>query len=74
MRDGGLPDALFHTTQHENTHVPAIVNWIDKLKTDDRSQLRAYLAGVQSQQDFPKQKTENQKAADDKKPWPKKTE
>ena len=67
-----MPDALVHATLPENTHIPAIVDWIDKLKIDVRSQLRAYLAGVQSHAELHKQKTAYQKAVAAKKPWPKK--
>ena len=73
MREGGMPDALVHATLPENTHIPALVDWIDKLKIDVRSQLRSYLAGVQSPAELHKHKSDNQKRASGKKPAKKKT-
>ncbi|WP_397570222.1 hypothetical protein [Schlesneria sp. T3-172] len=65
MREGGMPDALIHSTMPENTHIPAIEDWADKLKIDVRSQIRSYVAGVQSKAELNKQKTvtQNQAAA-----------
>jgi hypothetical protein len=72
MREGGLPDALVHSSMQEHTHIPAIEDWADKLIVDVRSQVRAYVAGVQSKAELHQLKNDNQKLAAAKKPWPKK--
>ena len=73
MRDAGMPSALVHATLPENTHLPAIVDWIDKLKVDVRSQLRAFVSGVPSDAERRIKQTENQKLAAAKKPLTPKT-
>ena len=73
IRDGGMPAALVHATLVENTHIPAVIDWVDKLKIDVRSQLRAYLAGIQSNAERSKQHHVRQKLAAAKKAPKKKT-
>jgi hypothetical protein len=73
MRDNEMPSALVHGTSSQNRYVPLVLNWIEKTSSDVKMQLRAYLAGVQSDAERRKRYNENQKLAAAKKPWPKKS-
>ena len=71
MREHEMPDALIHGSMTQNRYVPALLEWVGNTNADVRTQLRAYLAGVQSSAEVQKQQNENQKLAAAKKPWPK---
>lgn len=63
MRESQLPEALVHVTLPENTHLPAIIDWIDKLKIDVRSQVRAFQSNAKSNAERRKQSYEIEKLA-----------
>lgn len=67
MRDNGMPSALIHGTTSQNRYVPAVLDWIEKTSADVKTQLRAYLAGVQSDAERRKEYNNNQKLAAAKK-------
>lgn len=69
MTDNGMPHALVHGSTTQNIYVPAVLEWVGKTNADVRTQLRAYLAGVQSSAEFQKQKNESLKKAAAKKPF-----
>jgi len=71
MRDNAMPSALVHSTTSQNRYIPAVLDWIEKTSADVKTQLRAYLAGVQSDAERRKQYNDNQKLAAAKKPWKK---
>lgn len=70
LSEANMPDVLIHATLPENTHIPAIIDWVDKLKIDVRSQLRSYLNGVTSAAERRKLQNDNEKRAAAKKPVP----
>ncbi|WP_010581920.1 hypothetical protein [Schlesneria paludicola] len=71
MREAGMPHALVHGSSPKNQHLPAVLDWIEKVNAEVKMQARAYLSGVASQAELLKQKSDNQKAAAAKKPWKK---
>lgn len=74
MREAGTPHVLIHGTTAENFHMPAVIEWVGKTTADARTQIRAYIAGIQSRAEFNKKHNENQKlAAAAKKPGKKTT-
>ena len=69
MKDNGMASALIHGTTSQSRYVPAVLDWIEKTSADVKTQLRAKLAGVQSEVERRKQYNENQKLASAKKPF-----
>ena len=72
MRDAGMPSALIHGTMTQNTHLPAVIDWVGKVTVDVKAQIRAYRTGVKSKAEIAKQQTEQQKLAAARKPVKKK--
>lgn len=69
IRESGMPHALIHGSAPKNHYLPAVLDWIEKTSADVKMQSRAYLAGVTSQAELHKQKSDNQKLAAAKKPF-----
>ena len=69
MRDADLSHALVHGTLSQKTHLPAIIEWVDKTCVDVKSQIRAKKEGVPSNAELHILKNENAKLAAAKKPF-----
>ena len=59
MRSHNMPFALIHGTTSQNFHLPAVLDWVGKTNVDTRTQVRAFVAGVQSKAELQKKYTDN---------------
>ena len=69
MRESGLEHALIHGNITHNTHLPAIVHWVDKAGVDVKAQIRSKLAQIPSSAEISKEKAEKQRDKAAKKPF-----
>lgn len=61
--ESGLSSALIHGTTYQSRYIPAVLDWIEKLSGDVKSQLRANKAGVISDVERRRQYNDNAKMA-----------
>ena len=69
MRSHNMPFALIHGTTSQNFHLPAVLDWVGKTNVDTRTQVRAFVAGVQSKAELQKKYNDKKKLAAAKVPW-----
>lgn len=67
MRENKMPSALIHGSTTLNRYLPAVLEWVDKIPAEVKSQLRAYLAGIKSQAEIHKSLNNTRKLAAAKK-------
>ena len=67
VRDAEMPVALLHGNSAVGRFLPSIIEWADKASVDIKLQIRAWKAGVQSNAELHKEKSERQKRASAKK-------
>ena len=67
MRENDLEHALIHGTMSQKTHLPALVNWIDKACFDIGVQIKAKNAKIPSIAGIIKEKAAKQKSKSGKK-------
>ena len=74
MRLHNMPHALIHGTTSRNFHLPAVLDWVGKTNVDAKTQIRAFVAGVQSKAELQKKYNDKKKLAAAKIPWKPKAE
>lgn len=67
MRSNNMPSALIHGSTTINLYLPAVLEWCDKTTADVKTQLRAYMDGVQSNAEYQKEASNRQKISAAKK-------
>ena len=74
MRSHNMPYVLIHGATSKNFHLPAVIDWVGKTNVDTKTQIRAFVAGVQSKAELQKKYNEKKKIAAAKVPWKPKAE
>ncbi|WP_397569061.1 hypothetical protein [Schlesneria sp. T3-172] len=68
LRSHKMPHVLIHGSTNENFHLPAVLDWVGKTNIDSRTQLRAWLNGIQSKAELQRKYNDRKRKAAAKRP------